>query len=176
MSDIASNSYNNLSDQEANDQLPPNVTQRGINAPQEEFIDIAQLQATLAALSRQVDILAARRQEPAQTIVTQPIQAKDPKAADVVAFDGKERRKLMYFIGQCEATFALQPSRFPSNRTKIIFVGQHMIERPGKWFQARYLQHLDIHAEKFSSYDWILIGSEYSVMANWRLISHYHGI
>ena len=142
---------------------PQNVTARVESYSPEPFLDIEQVRDTLLRLTGQIEALTAQRQAATQPSQKQIVETKEPKAAEVVPFDGKERRKLKFFLGQCEATFALQASRFPSDRTKILFVGQHMSDRAANWFSSRYLAHLASQPDKFQNYTTF----KTDVIANW---------
>lgn len=119
---------------------------------------VTRLATRMEQIGTQVTTLAARSTGspspgPATPVTprpTPPVETKEPKAADVGTYDGSKTRELRTWLGQCQATFILQPSRFVSARSKILFIGQHLAGRPSTWFITTYLEHIEDRPELFS--------------------------
>ncbi|TPX42043.1 hypothetical protein SeLEV6574_g05793 [Synchytrium endobioticum] len=77
------------------------------------------------------------------------ITLKEPKPTSDTPYDGRNKQLLRPFLAQCESTFALQGSRFQSEKVKILFIGQHLTGQPGSWYSANYLEKLSTNPDLF---------------------------
>ena len=58
----------------------------------------------------------------------------EPKIADPEHFTGN-RAQVMDFLSKCRLKFAGQPSRFPTERIKVLYAGSYLKDQAYSWFQ-----------------------------------------
>ena len=66
--------------------------------------------------------------------------AKEPKAPNPEKFSGK-MTEAKNFVATCRDIFVLQPSRFPDEKTKIIYVGTNLIGNALTWYRNVRTEH-----------------------------------
>lgn len=74
------------------------------------------------------------------TLATNPIQPREPKVPNPERFNGK-MSDAKNFVATCRDIFALQPSRFANETTKIIFVGTNLTGNAQTWYRNIRLEH-----------------------------------
>ena len=61
---------------------------------------------------------------------------EEPKAKDPTPFDGKKTYEATQFIRSCQLVFMLQPIRYASERTKILYAISYLTDSPLSYFQT----------------------------------------
>ena len=69
-----------------------------------------------------------------QALVTPRNNYQEPKIPDPPMFSG-DRRELLPFLTKCQLKFEGQPSRFPTERSKILYAGSRLDGPAFSWFQ-----------------------------------------
>src|SRR5277367_4971888 len=65
---------------------------------------------------------------------------KNPKSLTAPMFSG-ERKELLLFLTKCQIKFDGQPSRFPNERSKILYAGSRFEGPAFSWFQPLISQY-----------------------------------
>jgi hypothetical protein len=93
------------------------------------------IKAANAALDQQVTTLGeAPRASPAPSNTSTKDRALEPKVANPDFFSGS-RQALTPFLTQVNMVIGLQPSRYPSEKTKVLYVGSFLHGTALLWFQ-----------------------------------------
>jgi len=93
---------------------------------------LASQQATIEELRHEVQTL--RHYPPAGATPKAPSEFEAP---DAPVFKG-ERKELLPFLAKCHFKFESQPSRFTSERSKVLYTGTHLEGPAFTWFQALF--------------------------------------
>lgn len=72
--------------------------------------------------------------------INNPNKPNEPKVANPEKFNGK-MTEAKNFVATCRDIFALQPSRFPDEKTKIIYVGTNLIGNALTWYRNVRTEH-----------------------------------
>ena len=64
----------------------------------------------------------------------------EPKIPDLPVFSGSHK-KLLPFLRKCQLKFEGQPSHFPAERSKILYVGSRLEGPTFQWFQPLLAQY-----------------------------------
>jgi hypothetical protein len=102
------------------------------------------LEATLAESEQKIlalQVMVLNQSEKIQKLETNPptpaafapSAKNEPKIPDPPMFNG-ERRALLPFLAKCRLKFVGQPSSFPTETAKIIYVGSRLEGPPFSWF------------------------------------------
>ncbi|OMH84328.1 Retrotransposon-derived protein PEG10 [Zancudomyces culisetae] len=88
------------------------------------------LMAQISALSNQVDNL--QRQQLASTNMPAP----EPHVALPEKFSGARKDNIKNFMSTVKTVFRLQPSRFPSSDSKVLYIGTLLTDNAQTWFRT----------------------------------------
>ena len=69
-----------------------------------------------------------------QALLTHKNSHQEPKIPDPPTFSG-DRKELLPFLTKCQLKFEGQPSRFPTERSKILYAGSRLDGPAFNWFQ-----------------------------------------
>jgi hypothetical protein len=69
-----------------------------------------------------------------QALLTHKNNHQEPKIPDPPTFSG-DRKELLPFLTKCQLKFEGQPSRFPTERSKILYAGSRLDGPAFSWFQ-----------------------------------------
>lgn len=72
--------------------------------------------------------------------ISTSVSAKEPKISNPEKFSGK-MSDAKNFVAVCRDIIALQPSRFPDERSKIIFVGTNFVGNALTWYRNVRMEH-----------------------------------
>jgi len=93
---------------------------------------LASQQAIIEELRHELQTI--RHDPPAGAISKAPSEFEAP---DAPVFKG-ERKELLPFFAKCHFKFESQPSRFISERSKVLYAGTHLEGPAFTWFQALF--------------------------------------
>jgi Ty3 transposon capsid-like protein len=101
---------------------------------------------TLRALDNNHETLKTRYNTLEREHYEQALQAprsmghQEPKIPDPPMFSG-DRKELLPFLTKCQLKFEGQPSRFPTERSKILYTGSRLEGPAFNWFQPMITQY-----------------------------------
>jgi hypothetical protein len=75
-----------------------------------------------------------------RAVLTHRSNHQEPKIPDPPMFSG-ERKELLPFLTKCQIKFDGQPSRFPNERSKILYAGSRLEGPAFSWFQPLISQY-----------------------------------
>jgi hypothetical protein len=75
-----------------------------------------------------------------RAVLTHRNNHQEPKIPDPPMFSG-ERKELLSFLTKCQIKFDGQPSRFPNERSKILYAGSRLEGPAFSWFQPLISQY-----------------------------------
>jgi hypothetical protein len=91
-------------------------------------------------LRLQYEALAREYYEAKDTTASTTSHRQEPKIPDPPMFTG-DRKELLPFLTKCQIKFEGQPSRFPDERSKILYVGSRLDGPAFAWFQPLIVQY-----------------------------------
>jgi hypothetical protein len=96
------------------------------------------LESTLGAIIESLKQLTVENQQLRSKVDSiSHVQRPEPRIALPDKFDG-DRRKLRGFMNQIELLFALNPSRYPNDSTKVAFIGSLLSGKALAWFNPLF--------------------------------------
>lgn len=87
-----------------------------------------------STLQATVDNLRAAQREHTETSTTSKSGKHEPKVSNPEYFSG-QRNKVTTFITQVKMVIGLQPSRFPSENSKVLYAASYLRDTAFLWFQ-----------------------------------------
>jgi hypothetical protein len=142
---------------EHNAQQPPDQQQL-LQTIEQQRDALRQQQDAIAqqqnALRQQSEELAFFRANTNNTPAPEPLRSKEPKLPNVTPFSGRHDSDYRGFMVQLDLVFELNPARFPSDRTKIAYLGTLLVGPALKWYTplAERPEEYQHHLSDWSSF------------------------
>lgn len=122
--------------------LPP----VGITLTQEQFQQLfREIGQTIGnSVSNAVSSSGRQSRPPGEDNESSGFKPREPEK-----FNGSDRSKLPDYLAQCRIMFASRPSKFPDDRSKIMFTGSYLSGAAFTWFQNQFLRGDDSEPEEY---------------------------